>query len=296
MKAIYKRMRPTTVVKAFALVGLLFQGTAAAGQQLPLPGLQQLMCSQWPPEYNYAFESIGSFLQWTTQIIEATLYRADITTPMPYSALGMQLGLQRPNATYEMSLCEREDVAKCLYYGNSSNGLPKQLQGLFFLDGINIPEEITSPAGDWNPELRRLALCPACKGKWACSGNSSELAPGCPIWLTSGAAHCNLFIWWDFFIDIYYNQDINLGQLVGGINWLGYKVHAPLWILNWTQELQPDGLSWRRRSSAVFQNTSGGDYYWRAIVDGLGEPTRYFSKWLKAYDGRPFSYISNITP
>lgn len=91
-------------------------------------------------------------------------------------------------------------------------------------------------------------------------------------------------------------QDINFGQLVGGIKWLGYKIYAPLWILNWTQELQPDGLSWHRRSEAVFQNTSGGDYYWRAIVDGLGQPTKYFSKWLQAYDGRPFSYISNISP
>lgn len=90
-------------------------------------------------------------------------------------------------------------------------------------------------------------------------------------------------------------QDITFGQLVGGINLYGIKIPAPLFILNWTQELQPDGLSWRRRSSALLQNTSGGDYFWRKIVDGHGKPTRYWDGWLADYGGRPFSYFSSAT-
>lgn len=73
----------------------------------------------WPPEYAYAFSSLGSFLQWTTQFIEATFYRANITTPMPYSALGIPLGLELPTQNFQMDLCERKDAADCLYYGMS---------------------------------------------------------------------------------------------------------------------------------------------------------------------------------
>lgn len=90
-------------------------------------------------------------------------------------------------------------------------------------------------------------------------------------------------------------QDLTFGQLIGGINLYGFKIPAPLFILNWTQELQPDGLSWRRRSSALLQNTSGGDYFWRKIVDGLGKPTKYWDGWLADYGGRPFAYISSAT-
>lgn len=116
-------MEISSRITAFALFGLLFQGAATGQQQLP--AWQQLLCNEWPPEYNYAFESAGSFLLWATQIIEATLYRADVSNPMAYSATGIPLGLQRPNGTYTMSLCERQDVAKCLYYGEGTSPISR---------------------------------------------------------------------------------------------------------------------------------------------------------------------------
>lgn len=72
---------------------------------------------KWPPEYAYAFTSLGNFLQWTTQFIEATFYRAYLDTTMPYSVFGIPLGLEIPQKKYRMSLCRRENVANCLYYG-----------------------------------------------------------------------------------------------------------------------------------------------------------------------------------
>lgn len=78
-----------------------------------------------------------------------------------------------------------------IYAGNSTNGLPRQIQGIWWQDGVGLPEEAIGTAGEWNAVEKRLVIHDVRDPVWGYE-DSSSVWNGL-YWLPSGASHFNLY-------------------------------------------------------------------------------------------------------
>ena len=104
-------------------------------------------------------------------------------------------------------VCTSSPLTKRVLTGNATNGLPKSLQGVFWQDGVILPEQAISTAGVWDPAQRKLSLNVFDSRVWALHDTSSEKKLlGGLLWLPSGAAHYNYIQATAPAVDIYFNE------------------------------------------------------------------------------------------
>eukprot|EP00884_Botryococcus_braunii_P023443 jgi/Botrbrau1/9783/Bobra.85_1s0027.1 len=198
------------------------------------------------------------------------------------------------NKYFRIGRCARADVYKCLKHGNSSNGLPKAVQGVWWQDGVDLDEEIITSAGIWDPETRTLTIGAGRESRvWAAHDTVSVFIPGA-FWTKSGTSHLNWLASWRGAASIEFNEDITFGQIYGQsifLNAIDFRV--PAWLVNWTMTLMPDG-SWRRQSYFLNMYLPTGDYVLRSIVTGDGKPGPAYPEWVKSRQGRPFIFLDDL--
>eukprot|EP00884_Botryococcus_braunii_P003657 jgi/Botrbrau1/13292/Bobra.27_2s0012.1 len=180
-------------------------------------------------------------------------------------------------------ICERKDVAQCMTYGNASNGLPERLQGILWQDGVGIPEQAISTAGIWDPENRILSFGPSNNRQWAYWESNSTFGPS--GFHQSGASLMNFHSLIESHLRIYFNEELTFGQVIIVVPLLGIDFALPPTLVNWTMTWDPKEGYWIRNSSAFGVSEQLGNYILKPIVDGEGQPTRFFDDWLKARDG-----------
>eukprot|EP00884_Botryococcus_braunii_P013961 jgi/Botrbrau1/22566/Bobra.176_1s0002.1 len=202
------------------------------------------------------------------------------------------------NPRFQARLCAPEDVHKCMYYGNSSNGLPESIQGVWWLRDIGYEAEVLhSTAGDWDPVQRKLRIYIYGERIWGFE-SSDSVVEDCALPF-SGASHVNFQTSFETTLDIYMNEDYNSTQIVGGLtlqmpNTTGQHLQVPAWAFNWTGTLLPDNR-WLRRSWTSGIDTPAGNYIWHQIVTGDGKPGRWYDDWVKWRAGKPFAYIVKVS-
>lgn len=90
-------------------------------------------------------------------------------------------------------------------------------------------------------------------------------------------------------------QDITFGQIFAGGKVLGMYIPLPAAFLDWTMTLLSDG-SWERTSRTLSLAEPGGDYVFREVLNGKGQPGKYFKEWVQARGGQPIIYLERIFP
>eukprot|EP00884_Botryococcus_braunii_P008642 jgi/Botrbrau1/1777/Bobra.0217s0032.1 len=193
---------------------------------------------------------------------------------------------------FKLEVCSRKEVAKCMYYGNSSNGLPPNLQGIWWTDGLGLPTVAASFSGPWDPLARKLRMGPIYARTWAFENTSSELVG--LTWTASGASDFNTNLVPYFFFDIYLNEFFTYGQVVAGVQILGIPILLPIPLFNFQMEWLGDD-TWQRKSSLFFLPAGSGNYFLRRAVTGEGKPGRWFNGFLK-YKGPTESTEGFATP
>eukprot|EP00884_Botryococcus_braunii_P004156 jgi/Botrbrau1/13741/Bobra.0356s0017.1 len=269
---------------------LLLLGVLPASQagNCLFPGLQVgngTVDTLWGPATDPA--TIGKWF-------EANFFHAQLDETFPTNPL---LRISPRFEFYQAKLCAPEDVHKCMHYGNSSNGLPKDIQGVWWLRGIDFPGEVLhSTAGDWDPVQRKLHITNYAERIWGFESTSSVIED---CWFAfSGASHMNFFTTFEATLDIYMNEDYTATQLVPGFTWpftLGQNFQTPVWVFNWTSQLLPDNR-WLRRTSTFGIPTPSGNYIWHQIVTGDGKPGRWYNEWVQSRAGKPFAYLVKVYP
>eukprot|EP00884_Botryococcus_braunii_P003062 jgi/Botrbrau1/12757/Bobra.67_1s0116.1 len=234
----------------------------------------------------------GSLLDLATYagFLEAQVYPASTEDVFPTRPF---LRMSLSNKYYRARKCRRVDVAICLRRGNSSNGLPEGVQGIWWQQGISYPEEIVTTSGTWDPVQRLLRVVNHNPGQWGYYDTSS-------IWkgsyfTFSGAAHLNFFVTMESVLNIYMNEDLTFGQAVPAFTVAGISMQVPIMVMDWSLALEPDG-SWLRKSKSLGFDIPSADYTLRQVVDGEGRKGPYFDDMVRARDGRPFIYVEQIFP
>eukprot|EP00884_Botryococcus_braunii_P008620 jgi/Botrbrau1/1775/Bobra.0217s0030.1 len=225
-------------------------------------------------------------LSWviTAQFLHASTSDIFPTTPLSLDPLSSQ--------RYKLDVCSRSEIAKCMYYGNASNGLPANLQGIWWTDGIGLPTLAFSTLGPWEPWARKLRMGPTYTRAWAYENSSSELVG--LLWTVSGASDFASNLLPMLFFDIYLDEHFTFGQLVGGFQILGFQIFIPTVLLNFQMEWLGDE-TWKRKSSLLFLPVGSGNYKLKRAVTGEGKPGRFFGDFLK-YKGPSGSSSGLATP
>eukprot|EP00884_Botryococcus_braunii_P003231 jgi/Botrbrau1/12909/Bobra.0299s0020.1 len=231
------------------------------------------------------FSEPTEWIRFSTQQI----WHADFNTSVP-SFPNFQI---LNGARFKFGFCERADVGKCMYRGNSSNGMPKSTQGLWWQEGllkVN-DEELVSSAGRYNPQTRLLTITAMTAPRnWGAHDTVNVYVPGL-FWAPAGTGHLNMAAALGSEIEFVLNEDFTFAQIVAVFHIFGFPVSLPTWWLNWTMKLLPDG-SWARDSDTLGYPTV--PYTLRQIITGDGEKGLYFDEWVKARDGRPFIFLDNV--
>eukprot|EP00884_Botryococcus_braunii_P003898 jgi/Botrbrau1/13509/Bobra.0082s0102.1 len=199
---------------------------------------------------------------------------------------------------YRLNPCPRADIASCLPYGNSSNGLPKVIQGFWWFYDIGLEDEgTTAGAADFNPRTRSLLFRLAGDHCWAYKNSNSTILAPFPIWSPSGAALFNMARYADIQGAWFFNEDYTFAQIYAIIPILFIPIPIPAFIINMTQELLPDG-NWLRLSSFLFGifDIPLGNYLWKQVVDGEGQPAAHYDEFVAARNGAPVMVASKIFP
>eukprot|EP00884_Botryococcus_braunii_P014178 jgi/Botrbrau1/22761/Bobra.0132s0092.1 len=215
------------------------------------------------------------------------LLTAQVTDIFPTSPARLYRPTPRTDL-YKLEPCARVNISSCLYRGNSSNGLPESLQGIFWMDGIGLEDEAVGMAGVWDPVKRSLAICPGCTRNWAYKGTSSQQVPPFNWWSPSGAALYNLALWSGGIYELFLNKELTYGEVLPRFKVLNQTIYVPSFLLNFSMVLQPDG-SWYRESKLLFNliDSPTGRYTFRRIIDGQGRHGPFFQEWLAARNGSP---------
>eukprot|EP00884_Botryococcus_braunii_P000892 jgi/Botrbrau1/10803/Bobra.0064s0009.1 len=236
---------------------------------------------------NYNFTDPSSILLF----VVSQIFHAQITDTFPTLPFLNPLNWE----FWKLLPCEKKDVAKCLWWGNSTNGLPKQIQGIWWQDGVGLPEEAIGTAGEWNAAEKRLVIHDVRDPVWAYE-DSSSVWTGL-YWLPSGAAHFNLYSLSQAAVEFSFNEDATFATI--GISFYGIPAAFLRWInfFNvWTMQYIPEDNTWYRESALFGVPTKIGEYYFRQIIDGVGDPTDQFPAWLKYTGGKPFMVRKRIFP
>ncbi len=82
-------------------------------------------------------------------------------------------------------------------------------------------------------------------------------------------------------------QELTFGQVILVVPLFGQDIALPPALVNWTMTWDPKEGYWIRNSTVFGASERLGNYVLKPIVDGQGQPTRFFNDWVKARDGNP---------
>eukprot|EP00884_Botryococcus_braunii_P000603 jgi/Botrbrau1/10543/Bobra.7_1s0021.1 len=213
------------------------------------------------------------------QLFPATIN--DTLPTLPWSLL-------RPNPTFTTQVkveeCSRSEIVTCVYYGNSSNGLPERVHGIFWTDGLGTSGEAFSGAGPYDPVSRVLILEGINRGVAAAPGSSTWNGL---FWTPSSIAILNGGLLFNGDYEVHFNEDITFGQIYATGYLLGIKITIPAFLADFIMTWEGQG-TWHRISRILGFSAQIGDYNLRAVIDGKGQKTYWFDHgWLTYHGGGP---------
>jgi hypothetical protein len=162
-----------------------------------------------------------------------------------------------------------DDIQTWMSTGKGTD-LPEVLQGIYFMDGNNLPEDCLTlnACASWNPETLTLSVRthdpfqwtfhPSVAGRRLLQNNKSQ----------------------KLLINILFQDDtLRRADVIPQF----YGIPFPRWILGFEMiqtEDSVDGMTWYRRNNIFFGLIPAGGYILRKIVDKNGQKTPAFNNML----------------
>lgn len=88
-------------------------------------------------------------------------------------------------------------------------------------------------------------------------------------------------------------QGFQHAQILLRLTVLGvFQLTIPQWFLDWPMSREPDG-SWARKGYLLGLPELNSQYTLRPIVTGDLKPAKYYSEWIKDWEGRDFFYLDD---
>ncbi|WP_299416364.1 hypothetical protein [Acaryochloris sp. IP29b_bin.148] len=160
-----------------------------------------------------------------------------------------------------------ETINRWMSTGQGSD-LPKVLQGIYFMDGNDLPDDCLTLNTVWDAQTRTLQLPVFGPQQWTFHPS------------LAGRSLLKLVKILQLVYEIRF-EDETLRHAVVIPKILGFRV--PRWITEFTMTQTPESLkgeAWDRKNTIFFRLIPVGGYVLRKIVDGRGRKTPAFAKML----------------
>eukprot|EP00884_Botryococcus_braunii_P014788 jgi/Botrbrau1/2330/Bobra.39_1s0019.1 len=219
------------------------------------------------------------------------LFPAKVTDTLPNNLITLDPRL----VFYKLQVCKRAGVTDCMPYGNSSNGVPANIQGIWWTDGLGDKSlAISSGGGPYDAKTRVLEVSTYANRQWAWEASDS-IWQGY-YWQESGAASYQVGLQTRVNYLIHLNEDTTFGQIVLTLTAFGTRIEIPTWFADFTMQYLGEGV-WDRKSYGLFVDVLIGDYKLKRIINGDGSKGPWFTKgWLTYRDGIPLVTGVQIYP
>eukprot|EP00884_Botryococcus_braunii_P000500 jgi/Botrbrau1/10450/Bobra.0133s0057.1 len=232
-----------------------------------------------------------------TMVANATWFWAAQITPAQLSDTLPTLPTLSPDGTfYKLKVCDRVSITDCLPYGPPSPGVPENLQGIWWSDGLQDPAIVVSNGvGPFNARSRVLTVSTYANQQFGFDGTSSEWQGG--YWTVSGAGFVNALLVLHLEYPMYLNEDFTHAQIVPVIKIMGVPIAVPTSIIDFTMDWEGQD-SWVRSTRVLsFWRNSVGHYPWKRIINVDGSKGLWYDKgWLTSKDGIPVAVPVQVVP
>eukprot|EP00884_Botryococcus_braunii_P014810 jgi/Botrbrau1/2332/Bobra.39_1s0021.1 len=283
-------MRRTEVFKLILTLLLWVPGTVNGNSYLdssrqPLPPDPAAT-----PAVTYRFPDYFDLAGWAN-LLYVQLFPAKVTDIFPTNFITLDPRL----LFFKLKVCKRSAVTDCMPYGNSSNGVPANLQGIWWTDGLGDASlAISSGGGKYDAKNRVLEVSTYADRQWAVVATDAVWQGS--YWSISGAATFNAALQTRINYVIYLNEDTTFGQIVGTVTAFGIRIFVPSWLVDFNMQYIGQD-TWDRKSALLFLDVPRGDYKLKRIIDGNGRKGPWFDKgWLTYASGIPLAVGIQVYP
>ncbi len=140
--------------------------------------------------------------------------------------------------------------------GSDADGLPERLQGIFWMDGNPLPDELISFANsNWNEEEKTLAIKVYSNDVWSWHNNPA------------GRSLYELALFGELTYEFKFNDDLTLMNITPVLTVGGHRLSPPEFLLKFGSRYVDDKL-WLRDSAFFGQPV--GTYNLRRVIDQNG--------------------------
>lgn len=187
------------------------------------------------------------------------------------------------HADYDLIEIPSDRVDEEMLIAGGSSGIPDALQGLWWMDGNPLPDEVISlGASTWNPDEQTTRIVVYGERIWSWHAN----IPGRMLYRMARRSR--------LVYELQLDQDPTHGTITPIIDILGARVRVPRWLVALTMERVRDGL-WLRKSR--FFGLIPHVYHLRRIVSGDGSRLDTYAAYVESAPPRSFLAVRrNRTP
>ena len=187
----------------------------------------------------------------------------------------------RAHTDYTLIEILSDQVDEEMLIASESSGIPDALEGLWWMDGNPLPDEVISfGASRWNSDERATRIVVYGERIWSWHGNLAGRL------LYRRTRRVRLVY------EFRFDPDMTHGTIVPIITFLGIRVRIPGALTRLTMERVRDGL-WLRKS--LFFGLIPHIYHLRRIVSGAGSRLDTYAAYVKAAPPRSFLAIRRDT-